>query len=148
MHRIISALKNARRTINGLREFRSKDHRIFYPWGLAMNGQTSRLEATRQIIFALEIEYIVETGTFRGTTTEWFGQFGIPVDTVEISTQCFSFSKARLAKIPGISVFLGSSVPFLKKRTLDTLKNKVHFFYLDAHWEDYLPLREELELIF
>ena len=58
-------------TWKGLFDYRSKDHRKFYPWTFAMNGQTARLETTRQIIVNLKIERIIETGTYRGTTTEW-----------------------------------------------------------------------------
>src|SRR5450631_3532673 len=67
----------------GLADYYSRNKNKFYPWGFAMNGMTSRLEATRQIIYALGIERIVETGTFRGTTAEWFAQFGITVESVE-----------------------------------------------------------------
>jgi hypothetical protein len=137
-------------TWKGLFDYRSKDHRIFYPWTFAMNGQTARLETTRQIIVNLEIERIVETGTYRGTTTEWFSQFGIPVETVEISYRYFAFSKVRMASRPNVTVFRGSSVPFLKAKTVaatDAL-NGLFLFYLDAHWDEHLPLREELELIF
>jgi hypothetical protein len=129
----------------GLVDYWRKDHRTFYPFGFPMNGQTSRLEATRQIIHALKIEHIVETGTFRGTTTEWFAQFSIPVDTVEVSERCFTFSKKRLSKLANVRIALDSSIPFLTRRTPSGSR---HLFYLDAHWEDYLPLREELSLIF
>jgi predicted O-methyltransferase YrrM len=85
-------------TLAGFIDFRSRDYRKFYPWGFAMNDQTARLEATRQIIFALKIRRIIETGTFRGTTTEWFSQFGLPVETVEVNKRYFAFAKARLKK--------------------------------------------------
>jgi hypothetical protein len=137
-------------TWKGIFDYRSKDHRKFYPWTFAMNGQTARLETTRQIIFNLKIERVIETGTYRGTTTEWFSQFKIPVETVEISYRYFAFSKARLANAQNVNVFRGSSVPFLKTKTAlatGTLDDSL-LFYLDAHWNDYLPLREELELIF
>jgi hypothetical protein len=135
-------------SIVGLIDFWSKDHRKFYHWGFAMNGQTSRLETTRQIIFSLGIRKIIETGTFRGTTTEWFGQFGIPVATVEVNERYFVFSKARLKALKNVTVSLNSSVEFLKMLVQTDIKNEPYLFYLDAHWEKYLPLREELELIF
>ena len=115
-----------------------------------MNGQTSRLETTRQIIFRLKIGRIIETGTFRGTTTEWFSQFRIPVESVEVSYRYFAFSKARLANRGNVSIFRNSSVPFLKWKisiAAEALDDPL-LFYLDAHWRDHLPLREELELIF
>jgi hypothetical protein len=132
-------------TLRGLGDYWRKDHRVFFPWGFAMNGQVSRLEATRQIIHSLKIEHIVETGTFRGTTTEWFALFGLPVDTVEVDDRYFAFSKARLSKFKNVSVALDSSVSFLEKRPASDAR---HFFYLDSHWKDYLPLRDELSLVF
>jgi hypothetical protein len=129
-------------------DYCSKHHRKFYPWGFAMNGQTSRLEATRQIIHDLGVQEIVETGTFRGTTTDWFAQFGIPVETVESHPRYYAFSKMRLREMRNVKIYLGSSVPFLKDRVGRTGKETTQLFYLDAHWEHYLPLREELELIF
>jgi hypothetical protein len=126
-------------------DYWSKSIVKFYPWGFAMNGQTARLEATRQMIYGLGIKRVVETGTYRGTTAEWFGQFGIPVETVEANQRFYTFSKARLARFDNIEVVKGSSVPFLKHRSRSDVS---HLFYLDAHWEAHLPLREELQLIF
>ena len=131
--------------IRGWRDYWSRDKSKFYPFGFAMNGQTARLEATRQIIYALEIKRIVETGTYRGTTTEWFGQFGIPVETVECDERFYVFSKKRLSAFKNIEVNLGSSVSYLRQRNGEDIPE---LFYLDAHWEHHLPLREELQLIF
>ncbi|WKA30616.1 O-methyltransferase [Bradyrhizobium roseum] len=136
------------RTLIGIADHKSRDHRKFYPWGFAMNGQTSRLEAVRQMIFAAEIARIIETGTYRGTTTEWFAQFGLPVETVETDERVFAFSKARLSRFPNVAIHLGSSVPFLRSRLADANINDRVLFYLDAHWENSLPLREELQIIF
>jgi hypothetical protein len=135
-------------TVAGLIDFWSKDHTKFYPWGFAMNGQIGRLETTRRIIFALGIKRIIETGTFRGTTTEWFSQFGLPVETVELNQRYFAFSKVRLSGRNNVRLHLDSSVAFLKKIVREETRNDAHLFYLDAHWEKQLPLREELQLIF
>src|SRR4051794_40359735 len=109
-------LRKRIRALKGLADYALRDHRKFYPWGFAMNGQTSRLEAVRQIIHAAEINRIVETGTFRGTTTEWFAQFGLPVETVETDERFFSFAKARLSKFSNVEVHQDSSVSFLARR--------------------------------
>jgi hypothetical protein len=136
-------------TVAGLIDFWSKDHTKFYPWGFAMNGQIGRLETTRRIIFGLGIKRIIETGTFRGTTTEWFSQFGLPVETVELNQRYFAFAEARLRDRKNVKLHLNSSVAFLRTVAREeTKKNDPHLFYLDAHWENHLPLREELQLIF
>lgn len=129
-------------------DYYSRTKGKFYPWGSAMNGMASRLEATRQMIHTLAIEEIVETGTYRGTTTEWFAQFRRPVETVEISERFSTFAKMRLGKFENVKVVKSSSVPFLKDRISRTSADTRLLFYLDSHWEDHLPLSEELELIF
>jgi hypothetical protein len=124
--------------------------RYFYPWGFAMNGMTSRLEAIRQIIFCLKIERIIETGTFRGTTAEWFAQLGLPLETVELIQRYYSFSRERLRGYSNVALYLNSSVSFLNDRIArrSVESDLRQLFYLDSHWENDLPLRKEVELIF
>jgi len=141
-------LRRRFRTLKGHADYVFRDHRKFYPWGFAMNGQTARLEAVRQIIYTAEIARIIETGTFRGTTTEWFAQFGLPVETVETDERFFSFSKARLSKFSNVELHLDSSVSFLANRLTHANMSDRVLFYLDAHWENNLPLRDELRIIF
>ncbi len=112
-----------------------------------MNGQTARLEATRQIIHRCSIRQIVETGTFRGTTTEWFASFGLPVTTIEANPRDFHFAKLRLNGWRNVRVELGNSVVFLRSFITQTDTSRPTFFYLDAHWAEYLPLREEMRII-
>lgn len=137
-------------TAKGLFDYYSRQTNKFYPWGFAMNGMTSRLEAVRQTIFRLKIEHIVETGTYRGTTAEWLAQFGLPLETIEISERFCAFSRARLSKFKNAKVFLDSSVSFLTDRVAQgrVAPDALQLFYLDSHWQDYLPLREELQIIF
>ena len=133
----------------GLIEWGSRSKSKFYPFGTAMNGMTSRPEAIRQIIFSLDIAKIVETGTYRGTTTEWFAQFGIPVETIEISYRFYAFSRQRLRNYKNVKLIRDSSISYLRDRVQDgSVSDASRLFYLDAHWLDYLPLKEELELIF
>ena len=112
-----------------------------------MNGQTARLEATRQIVHRCRVRQLVETGTYRGTTTEWLAQFGLPVSTIESNEQSYNFSKLRLARYPNVGVNLGSSVEHLQLLTQQLDLTLPTFFYLDAHWEDHLPLVEEVNII-
>jgi hypothetical protein len=129
----------------GFSYYRKRNRRFFGP---PMNGQASRIELVQQIIARCGIERIVETGTFLANTTVWFASFGMPVATVEISARYFGFSRARLRAHDNVTIFEGNSIDFLRSiiagavdRTAPTL------FYLDAHWLDHLPLREEVEII-
>ena len=112
-----------------------------------MNGQTSRLEAVREIIYDCQIKQIIETGTFRGTTTEWFAEFGVPVVSIEVHDSSYEFSKRRLAKLTNVSVQHANSADALKAILPTLPKTMPTLLYLDAHCEMFLPLGEELRLI-
>ena len=114
-----------------------------------MNGQAARRAVVQRILSDIRPELIVETGTFRGGTTEWFAQFGYPVVTVEINERYCEFSRLRLKHFNHVRVELGESVATLARlATQRGQQTGPIFFYLDSHWEDHLPLRDELELIF
>lgn len=125
-------------------EFHSNSRRFFYPWGAAMNGQTARLEICRRIICQLPVDVIVETGTYRGVTTEWFASFGKPVLSVEVSPRFHAFSQMRLKAKPNVFLVLGDSKDALGRELAERIRGRFAFAYLDAHWLKHLPLREEI----
>lgn len=134
--------------IAGLIDYSKGYWNTFYPWGGPMNGQTARLEIARAIIEKYQIEQIIETGTYRGTTTEWFAQFNVPVLSVETHEQFAAFSRRRLRHLPNVRIECCDSTTAVKAWAADSgITSKRTLFYLDAHWKDHLPLREELELI-
>lgn len=116
----------------------------FYPWGSAMNGQTARLEICRRCLTGMPIDAVMETGTYRGVTTEWFASFGHPVYSIEIDPKLHYFSKQRLANMRNVNLYLGDSKAVISEKLRNALNGKNVFAYLDAHWRDYLPLREEI----
>lgn len=124
---------------------RQKD---FYPYGGPMNGQTARLEIVRAIIETCGVEQIIETGMYRGTTTEWFCQFGLPVFAAEIEPRYATFCRLRLARCPNVEIAPMGSLEALRRWAGSTaINNRNTLFYLDAHWRDHLPLAQELDLI-
>lgn len=130
-------------------EYLTGNQRKFYPWGGAMNGQTARQEYVRSMVETLGIRQIVETGTYRGTTTEWLASFGVPVITIEMSRRFHAFAAMRLKRFGNVTLVRGESSSFFERRLpalLDTALPTL--FYLDAHWGDYLPLAKELNLAF
>ncbi len=113
-----------------------------------MNGQTARLEIVRSIIEKYNIEQIIETGTFRGTTTEWFSQFGLPVFSVELHPRFFAYSRRRLIGRQNVQIDRGDSVAALERWSkAPNVASRRTLFYLDAHWKENLPLRDELAII-
>jgi predicted O-methyltransferase YrrM len=121
----------------------------FRTWSGPFNGQNARQQIIRDLVFSVRIEQFVETGTFRGTTTEFLANLlGAPVFTVESQPRYFFVAKQRLAQYPWVTVELGDSRSFLRGlASKEELRGRRTLFYLDAHWERDLPLRDELAII-
>ncbi len=116
-------------------------------WAKPMNSQPARLELARQIIARCGIARIVETGTFLGTTTEFFAQYNIPVTTVEIHPEFANRSRERLKKWPNVNLRNTDSTQVMQDLAREPIDRSVPtLFYLDAHWQERLPLGEEAEL--
>jgi len=119
-------------------------------WGGPFNGQQFRQRIFHDLLHHFPVNAIVETGTYRGTTTALFAQTSIPVYSVETHPRFYSFSRMRFRHLRNkIHLYNNDSRAFLAMLSENTTAPKEDvFFYLDAHWKDDLPLREELEIIF
>ena len=119
-----------------------------HSWGGPMNGQTGRRAIVRGLARAIEFDRVIETGTFRGTTTEFLSAvFGSPVVTIESDQRSFAYASDRLQALSDVDVRLGDSRAILHELAAEATPLETTFFYLDAHWNDDLPLSEELLLI-
>lgn len=128
---------------------------ILYPdiknsWGGPFNGQSFRTRIFFDILHSQSINSIVETGTYRGTTTALFAATSLPVYTVEENLRFLSYAKMRFfLNQDNVTLFNNDSRAFLRElSSRENMDRENVFFYLDAHWGDDLPLREEIELIF
>lgn len=122
---------------------------LWVSWGGPMNGQVGRQRVVRQLAASFRPEVVIETGTFRGATTSFLHAVtGAPTYTVEATPRYFEFARRRFAAVPEISVERGDSRTVLRRLAQDAaLSSKRAFIYLDAHWEEDLPLAEEIEII-
>lgn len=119
-------------------------------WEGPFNGQHCRQRIFSDLMTRVAFKAIVETGTFRGATTEFLATFGLPVYTVELNARFYAYSALRLFRQRhNIHRYQGDSPTFLRGLANNEQfpKSKV-FFYLDAHWGEDLPLRKEIEVIF
>lgn len=127
-------------------------------WGGPLNGQVKRAEAFRQIIECFPFRAIVETGTYRGTSTDFLRRVsGLTVYSVERNPRFFEYSRLRFRNDRGVVVRLGDSREFLWNLARDAeVPHDRVFFYLDAHWRPRaraeqsmteLPIAEELLLV-
>src|ERR1700730_1995815 len=118
-------------------------------WGGAFHGQERRDTLFAQLLQELTIVTIVETGTFRGTTTAYMAKTGLPIFSCELRPRYFHYSSLRLAHIPNIRLVPAASRRFLRELLDENLLPPgPALFYLDAHWEHDLPVWEEVDQIF
>ena len=124
-----------------------------HAWG-PLNGQNFRQLVYSEIMSKIPFQAIVETGTYLGTTTDYFAKSGLPVYTVELLPRFYGFAAQRFSgQKDRVHVYKGNSPEFLNALAKDPTvpKSKV-FFYLDAHVQDpkyhKAPLVEELEIVF
>jgi predicted O-methyltransferase YrrM len=115
---------------------------------VGFNGQMCRKRIFADVIAAIAVDAIVETGTWLGNTTGYMAETSqAPVYSCDLDPRFHAIAKMRLAQMEGIHLHLSDSRQFLRDLTDGALTDRSVFFYLDAHWTDDLPLLEELELI-
>ena len=118
------------------------------PYGGPFNGQQGRAEVFQQILKCFDFSGVVETGTFRGSTTVFLRRVSwLPVYTVEAWPRSFYYARQRFKSESGIHQELGDSRSFLEKLGHTPELSGSVFFYLDAHGGEDLPLSEELQII-
>lgn len=119
------------------------------PWGGPFNGQERRKEIVQSLFETYEFELVVETGTFRGSTTSYISdELGVPIVSIEIERRYFLYAQHRLGRRDGVELLYGDSRQLLERLTQDAQYRDVSVFaYLDAHFGDDLPLWGEVRTI-
>lgn len=87
----------------------------------------------------------VETGTYQGHTTVGLAKLFPKVFTIEFNTDFHTAVQPRLNKYPNINSLLGHS-PDQLRCILNDFTYPL-FAYLDAHWHENWPLRDELQIL-
>lgn len=115
------------------------------PDNKAFNSDPKVCEEVLKIRDFFGVRCVIETGSYEGNTTLFFGQNFDQVYSVEISERFFNTSRIRCASRLNVSIHQGSSEKFLAE-LLPTIKDRYEnvLFYLDAHWEHYWPLKDEI----
>jgi hypothetical protein len=118
-------------------------------WGGPLNGQRGRQALVRRLIDELKPTAVIETGTYRGTTTEFLHELAdAPVYSVEVNPRFYGYAKRRLAGRRRLDLRLGDSRAFLRNLAADpTVPKERVFFYIDSHWGAAVPLTEELRIV-
>lgn len=87
----------------------------------------------------------IETGSYEGNTTHFLGQNFEEVYSIELSDEFYNKSRNRCSGMQNVNIIKSSSEKELST-LLPKLKEKHDkaLFYLDAHWDNYWPLQDEL----
>ena len=113
-----------------------------------LNGQEGRQALFEDIIKQFACDAIIETGTYKASTTLYFSRFADTVISIESSSRYFTYASLRTANVKNIEILRGLSeelLPGVLGRP--ALRGKRIFFYLDAHGNGKLPLSRELGAI-
>jgi len=98
----------------------------------------------------LRFENYLETGTYLGMTTHFLSRIAqtrnAHVYSCEISDMYYDIAVQTVGRKPNVFLWKSDSVHFLRALAASVSPAR-NFVYLDAHWYDYLPLREELAII-
>ncbi|ANM31401.1 hypothetical protein ABI59_20225 [Acidobacteria bacterium Mor1] len=117
--------------------------------GGSFNGQDGRKRLVSQILEELSPAAIIETGTYRGGTTQYLSQTQqLPIYSIESEPRFHYYARWRLRGADRVELFLGDSRSGLRELAgRQELRDARLFFYLDAHWYDDLPLLGEMQII-
>jgi predicted O-methyltransferase YrrM len=114
------------------------------------NGQKNRVRVFDAIDREVPFENYVETGTFLGMTTDFLARrarkHAAQVYSCEINPRLFAIAGHTVGDLENVHLYQGNSVAFLRSLS-SRLSQAKNFVYLDAHWYDYLPLRDELATV-
>ena len=117
-------------------------------FGGPLNGQRGRTRLVLDMLDTLAPAAIIETGTFRGTTTEWLASvYAGQILTCEIEPRFFMQARRKLARFKHVAAFNDDSRAFLAAILPTLPTNRPVLYYLDAHWHNDLPLAEEVRSI-
>jgi hypothetical protein len=112
-----------------------------------MNGQRKRQQLVRELVGAVAFDEIVETGSYRGATTQFLHHVsGLPVHSAEVESRYYRCAAARCRPYVGIRLHDGDSRDMLRCLS-ERDGDPTLFFYLDAHWQEDVPRYQELEII-
>ena len=118
-------------------------------YGGPCNDGQARVRLCEQLAALGAVQAVVETGTYRGTTTLFLARvFQTTVHSVEINPRFHYYARLRTRRVANVRLSLGDSRQFLQALARDPHVPKQDvFFYLDAHRPGNVPLPEELDVI-
>lgn len=138
-----------------LKHFPARMRRMLTPYRLrryeknaGFHGDRIWQEYVHLLLSIFPVTSCVETGTYRGDTAEFLAKTSpCPVYTIELTREYYRESSRRLRDVSNVKVLRGSSPDVLRRLIDEKVIGDLPFFFLDAHWYDYWPILDELNLI-
>jgi len=123
--------------------------RAFHPGFAGLHGDRILRTLVRRLVNRYGITACIETGTYQGETAIFLARLNpsLPVYTCEIDGLAYEAASARFVDFANIMISRSSSPSFLKDLIDAKCCGELPLFWLDAHWLEYWPLRDELALI-
>jgi cephalosporin hydroxylase len=112
---------------------------------LAFNQDYYLSEKFLEIKNEYNLNTVIETGTYHGTTTSWFSKHFKDVYTIESQSAHFEEASKIIGHINNIKMSLGDSSELLKE-ILPSIDDNKTIIFLDAHWYTN-PVLAELDAI-
>ncbi len=118
-------------------------------FGGPFNGQPLRQAIFEAVLARVPVKAIIETGTYRGVTTRFMAErFAGPIQTVEVNPVWAVYAAHQLHDLPTVTAQCQDSRTFLVRHLIaNRYGGGPVLFYLDAHWQDDLPLLDEVTII-
>ncbi len=111
------------------------------------NGHVVYQQYVKKLLLDLGIDRCIETGTFQGWTTAFFAEIVKNVCTIEINSTYYLEAQKNLEGYNNVQQSFGSSPAILTDLLPEIPSTEKILFFLDAHWNQYWPLYDELTVI-
>ena len=113
------------------------------------NNQLKRTGIINTLFNEIKFEQIIETGSYLCATSRYLAKLSdenANVISIELDKLYYAFNKKNSLKHKNLRFINNSSEHVLNKHDKYNISLDLStFFYLDAHWYNYLPLRDELK---
>lgn len=140
------------KTFPGLRTLKqsfSRLNRKVFPYSFRLHGDPILQQMFVRLCKDLGVTSIIETGTFRGSSTSFMAENmpDVPIFTGEINPDYYKVARKNLKRFSNVRTYNANSPNFLQALFSQKLQGSRPLFFLDAHWEGYWPLEDEMRLI-
>lgn len=115
----------------------------------AFHGDRIYQSMMLELIGGLHVTSFVETGTYFGDSARFIAERcpALPIFTCEVDEALATRARRRLKRFKNVQLTYGSSDVFVQHVVQNADPAGTLLLFLDAHWYDYWPLRDEISAI-